>query len=210
MSRRALPLILACLSVSAAAPERVPVLVELFTSEGCSELPSCRPPARDTGPICHRPQRARRLLGPIGLARSLLRPRQYPETRGVRPSLRQRGTVHAADGDRWRRGVQRQRWPTCVRRNRAGGQTGTCLRQPIPHADRLKIETGAVARSTDVLLAVAEDRQASSQVTAGENRGRNLRHVAVVAESEEGWKREAGRARMLRRFPCLPTRPASV
>jgi hypothetical protein len=44
----------------------------------------------------------------------------------------------------------------------------------------LKIETGVVPHASDVVLAIAEDREASSQVTAGENRGRNLRHVAVV------------------------------
>ena len=43
----------------------------------------------------------------------------------------------------------------------------------------LMIETGAVARDSDVLLAIAEDHQAS-QVTAGENRGRQLRHVSVL------------------------------
>src|SRR5262249_41551622 len=43
----------------------------------------------------------------------------------------------------------------------------------------LKIETGAVTRSADIMLALAED-SANSQVAAGENSGRKLHHVAIL------------------------------
>jgi hypothetical protein len=47
------------------------------------------------------------------------------------------------------------------------------------NGDALKIETDAVSRSADVMLAIADDHD-SSQVNAGENRGRSLVHVAVL------------------------------
>jgi hypothetical protein len=43
----------------------------------------------------------------------------------------------------------------------------------------LEIETGAAPKSADVWLAMADD-QAASQVTSGENRGKYLRHVAIL------------------------------
>jgi hypothetical protein len=46
-------------------------------------------------------------------------------------------------------------------------------------ATGLEIETGTVSRGADVMLAIADDRD-QSQVNAGENRGRNLVHVAVL------------------------------
>lgn len=180
MSRRALPLILACLSVFAAAPERAPVLVELFTSEGCS---SCPP--------------ADRLLETLDSSVIVLSEHvDYWDQLGWRDPFSARVNTLRQEAYARRFGKEGPYTPQMVidgavefngsdSRRASAEIAQAAKRERIPvklsrDGDRLKIETGAVARSTDVLLAVAEDRQASSQVTAGENRGRSLRHVAVL------------------------------
>ena len=180
MPRRALPLILACLAASAAAPERTPVLVELFTSEGCS---SCPPADRlletlDPGAIVlsehvdYWDQLGWR--DPFSSRANTLRQEAYARRFGKEgpytPQMVIDGAVEFNGSDGRRAAAEIAQAAKRERVSVTLSHTG----------DRLKIETAPVSRSADVLLAVAEDRQATSQVTAGENRGRNLRHVAVL------------------------------
>jgi hypothetical protein len=180
MSCRTLPLVVVCLCASAATPERAPVLVELFTSEGCSSCPPADRLLESLDPsvivlsehVDYWDQLGWR--DPFSSRANTLRQEAYARRFGgsgpYTPQMVIDGAVEFNGSDARRaseeiaRAGKRER--VAVNLTRMG--------------DRLKIETSAVSRSTDVLLAIADDRQASSQVTAGENRGRNLRHVAVV------------------------------
>ena len=180
MLRRALPVVLGGFFwVSGAAPERAPILVELFTSEGCS---SCPPADRlletlDTSAIVlsehvdywdHLGWR-----DPFSAHANTLRQEAYARrfaTQGpYTPQMVIDGGVEFVGSDARRAGAElareAKRETVSVKLTRSGND--------------LMIETGTVARDSDVLLAIAEDHEAS-QVTAGENRGRQLRHVSVL------------------------------
>jgi hypothetical protein len=179
MSRCTLPLILVCLSASAAAPDRAPILVELFTSEGCSSCPPADRMLEALDPsvivlsehVDYWDQLGWR--DPFSSHAHTLRQqayaRRFAKEGPYTPQMVVDGMVefNGSDGRRATeeiaRAVKRERVPVNLSLN----------------GSQLRIETGPVTRSTDVLLAIAEDHQAS-QVTAGENKGRQLRHVAVV------------------------------
>jgi len=177
MLRRVLPLILC--GWLWAGSDRAPVLVELFTSEGCS---SCPPADRlletlDSSVIVlsehvdYWDQLGWR--DPFSSHANTLRQETYARrfaTQGpYTPQMVINGAAEFVGSDA-RRAMQeiavsakRERVP--VRLARSG--------------TNLQIETGVVAHGSDVMLGIAED-SGTSQVTAGENRGRNLRHVAVL------------------------------
>jgi hypothetical protein len=178
MLRRTLPLLLgSCLLVSAG--ERTPVLVELFTSEGCS---SCPPADRllqalDPSVIVlsehvdywdHQGWR-----DPYSSHANTLRQEAYTRRLGAQgpytPEMVIDGAVEFVGNDPQRASkeiaaaAKRERVAVKLTRSATG----------------LEIETGPVSRGADVMLAIADDRD-QSQVNAGENRGRNLVHVAVL------------------------------
>jgi hypothetical protein len=180
MQRRILPIILGtCLWGSGATTNRQPVLVELFTSEGCS---SCPPADRllealDPSVIVlsehvdywdHQGWRDR-----FSSHANTLRQQTYAHRLGGQgpytPQMIIDGGVEFVGNDPRRASAEiaaaakRERVEVRLTRNDAG----------------LQIETGTVGRGTDVMLAIADDRD-QSQVSAGENRGRNLTHVAVL------------------------------
>jgi hypothetical protein len=180
MSRRTLPLILVCLTASAAAPQRAPVLVELFTSEGCSSCPPADRLLETLDPsviVLSEHVDYWNQLGwrdPFSSHANTVRQeayaRRFASQGPYTPQMVIDGAVEFVGSDSRRAATEiaqaAKRERVAVSLSRVG--------------DQIQIETGIVPHASDVLLAIAEDREASSQVTAGENRGRNLRHVAVV------------------------------
>ena len=180
MTRRLLPFVLGgCLWVSGATTDRKPVLVELFTSEGCS---SCPPADRllqalDPSVIVlsehvdywdHQGWR-----DPFSSHANTLRQESYTHRLGGQgpytPQMVVDGGVEFVGNDPRRAtdaiavAAKRERVAVRLTRSDAG----------------LQIETGTVSRGADVMLAIADDH-AASEVNAGENRGHNLQHVAVL------------------------------
>ena len=169
------------LAGTAAGPERAPVLVELFTSEGCS---SCPPADRllevlDPAAIVlsehvdywdHQGWR-----DPFSDHANTLRQESYARRIGSQgpytPQMIVDGAVEFVGNDS-RRAVDE------VARASKGEKVPVHLSRT---AGGLQIETGPVPHSTDVLLAIAEDN-AASQVLGGENKGRRLHHVAILRQ----------------------------
>ena len=171
--------ILAGALLSAAVPSRAPVLVELFTSEGCS---SCPPADKllesldSSAIVLSEHVDYWDSLGwrdPFSSHANTLRQEAYARHLGTQgpytPQMVVDGAVefNGSDGrraaDEIARSAKRER--TEVRLTWTGNE--------------LKIETGAVAHASDVMLAVAED-SGTSQVAAGENKGKRLHHIAIL------------------------------
>ena len=167
------------LSAGAANPERMPVLVELFTSEGCS---SC-PPA----------DRLLQRLDPRTIVLSehvdywdqlgwkdrfsshafTERQESYARQCGLdgpyTPQLVVDGAAQFSGGDA-RRAAEEI--------DKAGRRAKADIR--IVRSERgVRMEISGAPNAADVMLALA-DNAAESQVAAGENKGVDLRHVAVV------------------------------
>jgi hypothetical protein len=166
---------------SGAGPERAPVLVELFTSEGCS---SC-PPA----------DRLLEALDPTAIV--LSEHVDYWDRLGWRDPFSSHASTLRQEAYAYRFGTEGPYTPEMVvdgaaefvgsDARRAGAEIARAARRSVVvvrisrDGRSLRVETGAVDRTTDVMLAIADDRDAS-QVLRGENRGRNLRHVSVLRE----------------------------
>lgn len=168
-----------CLCLSGGAGQRSPVLVELFTSEGCS---SCPP--------------ADRLLEALDPSAIVLSEHvDYWDHLGWRDpysshanTIRQESYARhfasegpytpqmVVDGGAQFIGSDGRRAANEIAL--AGKREKVAVNLTV-RGTELTIDTGPVNHATDVLLAIAEDRPAS-HVTAGENRGRDLRHVAVT------------------------------
>ena len=165
--------------LSAADSARAPVLVELFTSEGCS---SCPP--------------ADRLLESLDSQVIVLSEHvDYWDRLGWRDpysahanTLRQQGYARGfgtsgpytpqmvIDGAAEFVGNDARRATDEISRARAREKIGVHLSR-TPAGVQVQIEPAA--NSAEVWLALADD-SGSSQVTAGENRGRQLHHVAIL------------------------------
>ena len=179
MTRRLIVAALGGWLLTAAAPHRVPVLVELFTSEGCSSCPPADKVLEALDPsaiVLSEHVDYWDHLGwrdPFSSRATTLRQEAYARrfaTQGpYTPEMVIDGNVefNGSDGPRALEEIARsaKREKVDVRLTRADGA--------------LKIETGAVGRSFDIMLALAEDAT-TSQVSAGENNGRRLHHVAVL------------------------------
>jgi hypothetical protein len=167
------------LSTAVAVPERAPVLVELFTSEGCS---SCPP--------------ADRLLGLLDSQAIVLSEHvDYWDGLGWKdrfssPAFTERQSAYArsfgldspytpqmvVDGAAQFTGSDARQADAEIRKAAARPRTSISL---VRSDAGLKVETQGAPRDADLWLALA-DSSASTQVKNGENKGRELRHVAVV------------------------------
>ncbi|HEY1497348.1 MAG TPA: DUF1223 domain-containing protein [Candidatus Solibacter sp.] len=171
--------VLGSILAAAAEPARAPVLVELFTSEGCS---SCPPADRlletlDSQVIVlseHVDYWDR--LGwrdPYSSHASTLRQESYARAFGTQgpytPEMVIDGAVEFVGNDSRRAadeiGRARSREKLGIRLTRTGSG--------------VRIEIDPATKSADVMLALADD-SGTSQVAAGENKGRSLHHVAIV------------------------------
>ena len=187
MGRFAIALILAGV---AAAQSRTPVVVELFTSEGCS---SC-PPADD---LLWRLESASpslsievialsehvdywnqlgwqdRFSSPLFSARQQEYGRAFRQDNVYTPQIVINGQTEVLGSDS-RRVLQE------IRRAADGSRANIEMTLLSPESLRLKVESvPADTQDADILLAITETQLATS-VQAGENTGRLLRHTGVV------------------------------
>jgi len=157
----------------------LPVLVELFTSEGCS---SC-PPA----------DRLLQQLDPQAIV--LSEHVDYWDHEGWKDRFSSHTFTERQESYARRFGVEGPYTPQMVvdgaaqfpggDGRRAAGEIDRAARRP--KADLriartpagVRVEIHAAPNGADVMMAMADDG-ATSQVAAGENKGRDLRHVAVV------------------------------
>jgi hypothetical protein len=179
MLRRVIVAALGGWLLTAAAPQRLPVLVELFTSEGCSSCPPADRVLEALDPstiVLSEHVDYWDHLGwrdPFSSHATTLRQEAYARrfsTKGpYTPQMVIDGSIefNGSDGPRALAEIERsaKREKVEVRLARTDGG--------------LKIETGTAARSADIMLALAEDT-ATSQVASGENGGRKLHHVAIL------------------------------
>ena len=180
MLRRALPLVLGgCFWASGAGMERAPVLVELFTSEGCSSCPPADRLLETLDPsaivLSEHVDYWDRLgwRDPFSAHANTLRQEAYSRrfaTQGpYTPQMVVDGRVEFVGSDARRAAEE-------IAHEAASTRVSVNLSRA---AGQLMVETGAVTRDTDVFLAITDDHE-DSQVTAGENRGRHLRHVSIL------------------------------
>jgi hypothetical protein len=167
------------LLVSAIEPVRAPVLVELFTSEGCDSCPPADKLLEALDPsaiVLSEHVDYWDHLGwrdPFSSHANTLRQEAYARHLGTKgpytPQMVIDGAIefNGADGRRASDEIARaaKREKTAIRLTRTGNS--------------LKIETETAVHASDIMLALAED-SAASQVAAGENKGKRLRHVAIL------------------------------
>lgn len=168
-----------CLLAPAAAPVRAPVLIELFTSEGCS---SCPPADRLLAELDSRAI----VLGehvdywdhqgwrdPFSSHANTLRQESYARHFGIEGPYTPQMVV---DGVAQFNGAESKRALEEI-------ALASAKEKAVIHLARvaagMEVRVDSVPKSVDVMLAFALEGGAS-QVTAGENRGRNLRHVAML------------------------------
>lgn len=197
---RKLLLAASCVALSAAAtdPQRVPVLVELFTSEGCS---SCPPADRhleqlDSQVIVlsehvdywDRLGWKDKFSSPAFTERQEVYARAFHLDSPYTPQMVVDGVAQFTGGDVRRAETEIQK---ALDRPKA---SIFLARSPTG----IQVEIEGVPRDGDVWLALA-DNGASSKVTAGENKGRTLGHVAVVRSIRKigAVKRGGGFARVV-------------
>jgi hypothetical protein len=167
------------LSVVAANPVRLPVLVELFTSEGCS---SCPPADRhlqqlDSEVIVlsehvdywdHQGWKDK-FSSPAFTERQEAYAKQFGLDGPYTPQMVVDGVAQFTGGDA-RRAV------TEIDKAGSRPKANILLGRTVAGVD---VEIEAVPHECDIWLALA-DNSDLSKVAAGENRGRTLTHVAVV------------------------------
>ena len=167
------------LSAGAAGPQRAPVLVELFTSEGCS---SCPPADKlleqlDARAIVlsehvdywDRQGWKDRFSSFAFTQRQELYARLFRVERPYTPQMVVDGAIEFLGGD-----AQRATDEIAL----AAGQPKIDLRLARTSSG-VSVEIAAAPKSADVMLVLA-DATAQTHVGAGENKGLQLRHVAVV------------------------------
>jgi hypothetical protein len=169
-----------CVALSTGAgPTRAPVLVELFTSEGCSSCPPADLLLQELDPqtivLSEHVDYWDRLGWRDPFSSHAFTERQQTYARRFRldgaytPQMVVDGAAQFVGSDSRRateeigRASRRQRVDPRLMRTPAG----------------VHVEIDAATGAADVMLALADDA-AVSQVAAGENQGRKLHHVAVV------------------------------
>jgi hypothetical protein len=178
MFRRLATLVI-CIGAVAAAPARVPVLVELFTSEGCS---SCPP--------------ADRLLEQIDPQAVVLSEHvDYWDHQGWKDPYSSHALTQRQEDYARRFRIDGAYTPQMVvdGETEFNGSDGSRASQEIARAatrskasvritrlpEGLRVEVAGAPRAAGVFLAIAENSGASN-VTAGENNGRRLQHIAIL------------------------------
>jgi hypothetical protein len=177
-------------SPEASAPKgaRVPVLLELFTSEGCSD---CPPADRILASLDQQPVGGAELIvlgehvdywdyqgwaDPYSSPVYSDREKRYSQLLGANvytPQLVVDGRVQIVGGNRpeimsaIRRAVQEPKLPLSISAVRSGNEA------------TVHVEANGGGRNADLYIALAMDR-GESHVMRGENRGRTLDHVAIA------------------------------
>ena len=166
-------------SSTAAAPTRAPILVELFTSEGCSSCPPADRLLQQLDPqtiVLSEHVDYWDHLGwrdPYSSHAFTERQETYARLFGIdgpyTPQMVVDGAAQFVGSDAHRAAEEI---------DKAGRRPRTDLHL-VRTASGVHVEVANAAGAGDVMLALADDSDAS-QVRAGENKGRNLQHVAVV------------------------------
>lgn len=172
-------LLAAAVVATAAEPARAPVLIELFTSEGCS---SCPPADRLLAQLDSRAIVLSEHVDywdhegwkdPYSSAQATQRQEHYGRQFGIdgvyTPEMVVDGAVEFNGSDARRAAAELDKAGTRKKASVKIARTAGGIDVTIEDAPR----------SASVYLALAENA-ASSQVSGGENRGRKLDHVAVV------------------------------
>jgi len=166
-----------------------PLLIELYTSEGCS---SCPPADARLASLLQHPDLWRRVVplafhvdywGHLGWRDPFARPAYSQRQRSLLARGRLRSLYTPAwvvDGTEWRGFFQHQPWPTP--RPRTAGALRAELQGARLHV-AYRAEGGSDGPRVAHLALLAFDRV--SQVGAGENRGRRLPHQFVVVEQQQ-------------------------
>ena len=165
--------------LSAADSARAPVLVELFTSEGCSSCPPADRLLESLDPqaivLSEHVDYWDRLgwRDPYSAHANTLRQEGYARGFGINGPYTPQMVIDGATefvGNDSRRALDE------ISRARTREKIGVHLaRTPAG----VQVQIDPAAKSAEVWLALADD-SGSSQVTAGENRGRQLHHVAIL------------------------------
>jgi hypothetical protein len=174
---------LGTLLLSAAEPTRAPVLVELFTSEGCSSCPPADRLLESLDPqvivLSEHVDYWDRLgwRDPYSSHANTLRQEGYARALGGQGPYTPQMVI---DGATEFVGSDSQRAAGEIARARDRQKLGIRLTPgSTPGAGSVRIEIDPAAKSADVMLALADD-SGTSQVAAGENKGRTLHHVAIL------------------------------
>ncbi len=165
--------------MAAAEPTRAPILVELFTSEGCSSCPPADRLLETLDPqaivLSEHVDYWDRLgwRDPYSSHASTLRQESYARAFGTQgaytPQMVIDGAAEFVGNDSRRAGDE-------VARARSREKLGIRLTRT---ESGVRVEIDPAAKSADVMLALADD-SGTSQVAAGENQGRRLHHVAIL------------------------------
>ncbi len=165
--------------LSAVDSARAPVLVELFTSEGCSSCPPADRLLESLDPqvivLSEHVDYWDRLgwRDPYSAHANTLRQEGYARGFGTNGPYTPQMVI---DGATEFVGNDARRASDEISRARAREKIGVHLsRTPAG----VQVQIDPAAKSAEVWLALADD-SGSSQVTAGENRGRQLHHVAIL------------------------------
>jgi hypothetical protein len=167
------------LLAAGADSSRAPVLVELFTSEGCSSCPPADRLLESLDPqvivLSEHVDYWDRLgwRDPYSAHANTLRQATYARSFGIEGPYTPQMVI---DGVAEFVGNDARRAMDEVARARSHEKVGVHLSRT---AAGVQVQIDATAKSADVWLALADD-SGTSQVTAGENRGRNLHHVAIL------------------------------
>ena len=177
------------------SPGRVPVLVELFTSEGCSTCPPADRllEALDTQPVAG--------LEIVVLSEHVdywnhlgwkdrYSSREFSERQSSYASRFHLADVYTpqmvVDGSAQMSGVAAKELEAALNRLRSQPKTGMQISDPVVDGARLRVHVSSAAPvlpkgsdSADVYVAVALNH-VESQVARGENANRHLTHAAVV------------------------------
>jgi hypothetical protein len=195
-------LLLAALGASlldaGADSSRVPVLVELFTSEGCSSCPPADKLLESLDPqaivLSEHVDYWDRLgwrdpySGPANTRRQAAYARGFGIEGPYTPQMVIDGVTEFVGNDARRATLE-------IERARSRIKIGVHLSRT---AAGVRVQIDPVAQAADVWLALA-DNSGTSRVTAGENRGHSLHHVAILRSLRKigAVKRDAGFAQTI-------------
>jgi len=170
-----------CLAISTSAADvpRAPVLVELFTSEGCSSCPPADRHLQQLDPYTivlsehvdywNQLGWKDRFSSPEYTQRQEAYAREFGLESPYTPQMVVDGAAQFTGGDRGRAAAEIDK--------AANRPKATIVLERAEKGVRVDVE--AVPHEADIWLALADDSD-TTRVAAGENKGRTLAHVAVV------------------------------